>query len=144
MRALLELAAAAESGDRLVTRDQLAEAQAIPAPFLEVILGELRKSGIVISRRGSAGGFRLARPASTVTVADVVRALDGPLAAVRGDRPENAAYTGPAVRLQDVWVATRAALRNILDEVTLAEIANDRLPPAIKDLTVDPDAWESR
>ena len=146
MRALLELTVAAESDDggRLVTRDELAEAQAIPPPFLEAILRQLRQAGIVASRRGSEGGFRLARPASSVTVADVVRALDGPLAAVRGDRPENAAYNGPAVRLQDVWVATRAALRGVLDEVTLDDIAHDHLPPSIRTLTADPEAWEPR
>ncbi len=129
MRALLELTLAAESdGGRLVTRDELAEAQAIPPPYLEAILRQLRQAGIVASRRGAEGGFRLARPAAEVTVADVVRALDGPLAAVRGERPEHSAYTGPAVRLQDVWVATRAALRGVLDEVTLADIAHDQLP----------------
>lgn len=146
MRALLELtvAAEAEDGGRLVTRDELAEAQAIPPPFLEAILRQLRQAGIVTSRRGSEGGFRLARPAASVTVADVVRALDGPLAAVRGDRPEHAAYSGPAERLQDVWVATRAALRSVLDEVTLEDIAHDALPPAIRTLTADPEAWEPR
>ena len=145
MRALLELTMAAEAQTpRLMTRDELAEAQAIPPPFLEAILRQLRQAGIVSSRRGSDGGFRLARPAASVSVADVVRALDGPLAAVRGDRPENAEYTGPAVKLQDVWVATRAALRQVLDEVSLADIAHDTLPPDVRELTKVPDAWAPR
>ncbi len=152
MRALLVLTAESEaagsvpaSGDpRLVTRDELAAAQAIPPPFLEAILGELRKAGIVSSRRGASGGFRLARPADAITVADVVRALDGPLAAVRGDRPEDSTYTGPAEHLQDVWVATRAALRSVLDEVTLADIASGELPDHTRTLLGAPDAWEPR
>jgi Rrf2 family protein len=146
MRALLELAVASASdgGGRLVTRDELAEAQDIPPPFLEGILRQLRQAEIVKSRRGTEGGFRLARPASSVTVADVVRALDGPLAAVRGARPENATYNGPAEHLQDVWVATRAALRSVLDEVTLADIASGRLPDHTRTLLGAPDAWEPR
>ncbi len=149
MRALLELTVAADgaNGDdglRWVTRDELAEAQGISRTFLEAILRQLRQAGIVSSRRGAEGGFRLARPASTVSVADVVRALDGPLAAVRGERPENSVYTGPAEHLQDVWVATRAALRSVLDEVTLDRIASDDLPAQVRSLLATPDAWEPR
>jgi Rrf2 family protein len=145
MRALLELTAAAESTDRpQMTRDEIADAQGIPSPFLEAILRQLRQAGIVSSRRGADGGFRLARSPDSVSVADVVRALDGPLAAVRGARPEDAEYTGPATRLQDVWVATRAALRQVLDEVTLADIARDELPRRVSDLTKEPAAWEPR
>ncbi len=145
MRALLELTVAAESdGGKLVTRDDLALAQSIPPPFLEGILRQLRQAGIVASRRGAEGGFRLARPASAVTVADVVRALDGPLAAVRGHRPEESTYTGPAEHLQDIWVATRAALRSVLDEVTLADITSGQLPSTVVALLASPGAWERR
>ncbi len=144
MRALLELAASPDEGPTLVTRDQLAQAQGIPPPFLESILGDLRVAGLVTSRRGSAGGFRLARPPGSITVAEVVRALDGPLAAVRGDRPEDTDYVGPALRLKDVWVATRAALRGVLDEVTLADIVNDELPESVRSLLTVKDAWERR
>lgn len=145
MRALLELTVAAEEENpRLMTRDELAAAQGIPPAFLEAILRQLRAAGIVSSRRGAEGGFRLARPAGSVSVAEVVRVLDGPLAAVRRDRPENAEYAGPAARLQDVWVATRAALRQVLDEVTLADIAHDQLPPSVRELTQNRDAWVRR
>ena len=145
MRALLELAAS-ETADpnRLVTGEHLAQAQKIPPRFLEAILRQLRQAQIVTSRRGAEGGYRLARPAAEITVAEVVRSLDGPLAAVRGDRPEHAAYTGPAARLQDVWVATRTALRDVLDHVTLADIAGDRLPVQVRRLTEAPGAWDPR
>ena len=145
MRALLELAAAdaAEPG-QLVTGEHLAKAQDIPPRFLESILRQLRQAQMVTSRRGAEGGYRLARPAASITVAEVVRALDGPLAAVRGDRPEHAAYTGPAARLQDVWVATRSALRGVLDHVSLADIAGDQLPPEVRQLVEAPGAWDPR
>jgi Rrf2 family protein len=145
MRALLELTVAAEeSPGSLVKGDSLARAQRIPPKFLEGILRQLRGAGIVASQRGADGGYRLARPASSVTVADVVRVLDGPLAEVRGDRPESAVYEGPAERLQDVWVATRAALRGVLDHVTLAEIASGTLPPVVAAYTAPPEAWSPR
>jgi len=145
MRALLVLSVAAEeTPGQLVKGDVLASAQRIPPKFLEGILRQLRGAGIVASQRGADGGYRLARPSSSVTVADVVRALDGPLAEVRGERPESAVYEGPAVRLQDVWVATRAALRDVLDHVTLADIANDRLPDVIRRYADDPAAWSPR
>jgi len=145
MRALLELTQAAnDRPGELVKGDALARAQQIPPKFLEGILRQLRGAGIVASQRGAEGGYRLARPADSVTVADVVRALDGPLAEVRGDRPESAAYAGPAERLQDVWVATRAALRGVLDHVTLADIAGDHLPDVVRDYTGDPEAWSPR
>ncbi len=145
MRALLEISRATE-GDRtlLIKGDQLASSQQIPARFLEGILRQLRQAGIVASQRGADGGYRLARPADEISVADVVRALDGPLADVRGDRPENAEYNGAAEHLKDVWVATRAALRGVLDHVTLADIATGKLPSEVTDLTHDPAAWGPR
>jgi len=145
MRALLEIAAAGENDpEALFKGEALAQSQQIPARFLEGILRQLRQAGIVASRRGAEGGYRLARPAETVTVADVVRALDGPLAEVRGDRPEAASYEGPAEKLQDVWVATRAALRGVLDHVTLADIAYGTLPDQVVALTEAPQAWQPR
>ena len=140
MRALLVIARESESG-ALIKGDYLAAQQDIPARFLEGILRQLRQSGVVASQRGADGGYRLARPASEITVADVVRALDGPLADVRGDRPENADYEGAAEHLRDVWIATRAALRGVLDHVTLEDIASGDLPTTVTELTRDPSAW---
>ena len=145
MRALLEIAAAGENDpEALFKGEALAQSQHIPPRFLEGILRQLRQAGIVASRRGADGGYRLAKPADTVTVADVVPALDGPLAEVRGDRPEAAVYEGPAEKLQDVWVATRAALRGVLDHVTLADIAHGTLPEHVLALTHTPQAWQPR
>ena len=140
MRALLVIARESESG-ALIKGDYLAVQQDIPARFLEGILRQLRQSGVVASQRGADGGYRLARPASEITVADVVRALDGPLADVRGDRPENADYEGAAEHLREVWIATRAALRGVLEHVSLADIASGDLPDTVTELTRDPSAW---
>jgi Rrf2 family protein len=140
MRALLTLAATEES----VTGQELADAQGLPAKFLGAILTELRRDGLVASQRGVDGGYRLGRPADQITVADVMRALDGPLAEVRGLRPEMASYQGPAAHLQDVWVAVRASLRQVLEHVTLDEIVRGKLPEPLAAMTADPDAWSSR
>jgi Rrf2 family protein len=140
MRALLALVERGEPA----TAEDLAEAQGLPSKFLGSILNDLRRHGLVASRRGSEGGYRLARPAKDVTVADVMRALDGPLAEVRGLRPEAARYDGAAEHLQDVWVAVRASLRRVLDEVTLDDVVRGRLPRAVAKLTDDPDAWAPR
>jgi Rrf2 family protein len=142
MRALLTLAA--EPDDRPLTADRLAHAQSLPVKFLENILVDLRRGGLVRSQRGSEGGYRLARPASDITAADVLRLVDGPLAEVRGARPEQSSYEGPAEHLQEVWVAARAALRSVLEHVTLADIASGKLPKAIAKMAADPDAWTVR
>jgi Rrf2 family protein len=142
MRALLTLAADPE--ERSYTADRLASAQALPVKFLENILVDLRRGGLVQSRRGAEGGYRLARPADEITAADVLRLIDGPLAEVRGARPDESTYEGPAEHLQEVWVAARAALRSVLEHVTLADIASGRLPPAIAKMAADPDAWTVR
>ena len=139
VRAMLALAA--EDGTRPVKGESLATAQNIPVKFLENILVDLRRSGLVASQRGADGGYRLSRPANTITVAEVIRAVDGPLANIRGDRPESAEYIGPAEALRDVWIAMRAALRSVLESVTLADVASGRLPAAVRKLTADPDAW---
>lgn len=141
MRALLVMTREGDESGALIKGDRLASEQAIPGRFLEGILRQLRQAGIIASQRGAEGGYRLARPASQITVADVVRALDGPLADVRGDRPENADYEGAAQHLRDVWIATRAALRGVLDHVTLADIASGQLPDAVTQQTQDPAAW---
>ncbi len=141
MRALLVIAQESGENGTLIKGDHLASEQAIPARFLEGILRQLRQAGIIASQRGAEGGYRLARAASDITVADVVRALDGPLADVRGDRPENADYDGAAEHLREVWVATRAALRGVLDHVTLEQIAGGDLPPSVTALTQDTAAW---
>ncbi len=140
MRALLELA----SQGAPTTGETLASAQGLPVKFLAAILNDLRRAGLVLSQRGLEGGYRLARPASQITVADVMRALDGPLAEVRGLRPEMANYEGAAEHLQDVWVATRASLRAVLERVTLADIVKGTLPAPVARLVADPDSWEPR
>ena len=142
VRAVVELAAA--EGDKPVKAERVATAQEIPLNFLENILGELRHAGIVRSHRGAEGGFRLAKPATQVTVADVIRAVDGPLAAVRGERPESVTYEGPALALQRVWIAVRKNLRVVVEQVTLADLASGELPDAIDRLAEDPEAWTTR
>ena len=140
VRALCTLAAA----DTALTAEALARSQGLPAKFLESILNDMRRSGLVTSQRGPDGGYRLGRPADEITVADVMRPLDGPLAEIRGLRPEAANYTGAAEQLQGVWVAVRASLRSVLDEVTIAGVVSGNLPPHVRALTADPEAWESR
>ena len=139
-RAALELATAS---DGPIKADRIAEAQGIPGKFLETILLELKHAGIVRSQRGPDGGYTLARPAEEISLADVIRAVDGPLANVRGDRPENVEYSGAATRLTDVWVAVRAALREILESTSLADVRDGTLPARVADLTHDPEAWVS-
>lgn len=139
IRAAVELAAA---GDGPVKGDVIAQAQQIPPNFLENILADLRNSGIVASRRGAEGGYWLARPANQVSLADVIRAVDGPLANVRGVRSEQLEYEGSAAKLLDVWVAVRASLRGVLEQVTLADVASGRLPASVEKLASDQDAWQ--
>jgi len=140
VRALLVLATAEAPP---VKADVVAEAQGIPRHFLDNILADLRRAGLVVTSRGADGGSRLARPAAQISLADVMRAIEGPLAAVRDVRPEALSYPAPADRLPDVWVAVRAALRGVLEHVTIAAIASGDLPDAVTALTTDPDAWKS-
>jgi Rrf2 family protein len=142
VRAAVELAAVEESG-RPVKGEQLARNQDIPKNFLENILTELRRAGIVRTRRGADGGYQLARPAAEITVADVLRAVEGPLAAVQGVRPDGLRYRGTAAALPEVWVALRASLRDVLEHVSLADIARGKLPAAVKQRTRVKDAWSS-
>ena len=140
-RALLTLAAA---GGGPVKGEVLAREQGLPQKFLENTLVVLRHAGLLETQRGIEGGYRLARPADQITVADIMRPLDGPLAEVRGEKPEEAVYEGPAAHLRDVWVAVRAALREVLENVTLADIVAGDLPPGVLALLDRPGAWERR
>jgi Rrf2 family protein len=146
VRAAVELAAAAlERPDGPpVKGDDISRAQGIPVKFLENILVDLRQAGIVNSRRGPDGGYWLAQPAEEVSVADVIRAAEGPLASVRGEKPEDLGYDGAAESLRDVWVALRSSLREVLEHVTLADVARGALPDEVASRTKDPDAWQRR
>jgi Rrf2 family protein len=140
LRAVIELAViGAESP---VKGERIAQAQEIPLKFLENILGDLRHAGIVRSQRGVEGGYWLARPAEEITVAEVVRSVEGPIANVRGVGPEQVEYAGSAERLREVWIAVRANLRAVLEEVTIADLARGELPVSIEELAADPDAWQ--
>ncbi|PBC45807.1 Rrf2 family transcriptional regulator [Rhodococcus sp. ACS1] len=141
VRTLIELAAAGPSPSKA---EFLAQSQAIPHKFLEAVLADLRRGGLVNSRRGPDGGYWLARPAEDITIADVIRTVEGPLASVRGERPEDVDYGGPAAKLQDVWIAVRVNLRAVLENVSLADVANGQLPGFLTTLTSDPGAWERR
>ena len=138
LRAAIELAAA---GDGPVKGERIAQAQEIPLKFLENILLELRHAGIVRSQRGVEGGYWLARAAEEVSLAEVIRAVEGPIANVRGIGPQDVEYPGPAGRLREVWIAVRASLRSVLEETTVADLARGELPPAVEALARDPDAW---
>jgi Rrf2 family protein len=123
IRAMAELAAA----PGLVTAEQLASAQSIPPKFLESILSQLRSSGLVSSQRGSAGGYQLARPANEISIADVIRELEGPIATVRGVRPDELEYQGSATGLRDVWLELRTQIRGVLEHTTLADVVHKKL-----------------
>lgn len=142
VRAVLVLAAA--DGSAPMAAEAIAEDQDLPLRFTRTILVELRHAGIVRSHRGADGGFALDRDPSTITVAEVIRAVDGPLAEVRGMPPEDIDYRGVAVRLQDVWVATRTALRSVLEETTIADIAAGTLPEHVLELAAEPESWATR
>ncbi|MGP8059117.1 MAG: RrF2 family transcriptional regulator [Acidimicrobiales bacterium] len=137
IRALLSLAAAGVPQ----TAEALAGDQGLPPRFLGAILADLRRAGLVASQRGADGGYRLSRPAAEIWLAEVIRALDGPLAEVRGFRPEAAHYEGSSEHLQEVWVAVRASLRAVLENVSLAHVASGKLPQPVARLTADPDSW---
>lgn len=141
VRAAAELAASSEG--RPLKRDQIARAQGIPSKFLETIMLELKHAGIVKSLRGADGGYSLARPANDISIADVIRAVEGPLAHVRGERVETVEYSGAATKLRDVWVAVRASLREVLETTSLQDLVDDDLPERVVELTQQPEAWVS-
>jgi Rrf2 family protein len=139
VRAALQLAAA---GEGPVKGESIADAQGIPLRFLENILAELRHAGLVQSQRGADGGYWLARKPNEVKIADVIRAVEGPLASVRSERPEELDYEGVAEPLRDVWVALRANIRDVLEVVTLADVVDGQLPVSVANLTKGSGAWE--
>ncbi|MGP0100491.1 MAG: RrF2 family transcriptional regulator [Solirubrobacteraceae bacterium] len=142
VRAVVELADSTQDSPRKV--DEVAQAQKIPVSFLENILTQLRSSGIVRSQRGPEGGYWLAQPADEVNLAQIIRAVEGPLVGVRGQRPEEVEYIGSAESLQQVWVALRANLRKVLENVTVADVAAGRLPKEVLALTREEQAWHTR
>ena len=141
VRAVIELGGA--TSDAPLKGEAIAGAQSIPLKFLENILSDLRHNGIIASRRGAEGGYWLALPAEEVTVADVIRAVEGPMATVRGERPERIVYEGKAEPLQQVWIAVRAALRSVTEQVTIADLRSGDLPEHVIALAADPEAWIS-
>jgi Rrf2 family protein len=142
VRAIVELAGSSQQSPRKV--DDVAQAQRIPVSFLENILTQLRSSGIVRSQRGPEGGYWLAQPADQLNLADVIRAVEGPLVGVRGMRPEEIEYVGSAESLQQVWIALRANLRKVLEQVTVADVASGNLPRDVVALTHEEAAWQTR
>ena len=140
IRALLTLAAS----DVSISAEHLAHEQALPAKFLGAILSDLRRGGLVTSQRGPDGGFKLARDPDHITIADILRVVSGPMAGVRGMRPETLIYEGEASHLRDVWIAVRGALREVLEHVTLGEVLRGDLPAAVTRFTSDPDMWVTR
>lgn len=137
LRAMIELARC----DTASTGVTLAEAQGIPPRFLKSILTHLRNTGLVTSHRGQIGGYRLARDASAITAAEVISAFDGPITTVRGEAPQDIRYSGSAVPLQSMWIATRANILAVLAEVTIADLARGHLPNSVEQLTENPEAW---
>jgi Rrf2 family protein len=144
LRALIELARSADDDalPRPVSAEELGRRQEIPPGFLQAILADLRRAGIVSSQRGQSGGWRLGRSAEQVSVADVIRAVDGPLVSVHGDRPEAVAYNETAQALQLVWIAARSSLRDVCEEVSLRDLAEGRLPDEVALRTRDDEAWQ--
>jgi len=144
IRALLMLAQEAHSAGAPISVDHLAQRQTLPRKFLEAILADLRRAGIVVSQRGAGGGYTLSRPASRISLGDIFRAVDGPLAEVRGLRPHETSYEGVAEHLPVVWVAVRASLRRVLDGTSLEQLLGGDLPAEVRHLADDPDAWQNR
>ena len=144
VRAMLILAEAAASGSGPVSIDHLATRQDLPRKFLETIFADLRRAGLVLSRRGALGGYALARPRTEISVGDIFRAVDGPLAEVRGLRPQDTSYLGVAEHLPSLWVAVRASLREVLDGTSVEDLRTGDLPDGVQQLITAPDAWRNR
>jgi Rrf2 family protein len=142
VRAMVALADATE--DTPMKGERISAAQEIPLRFLENILTELRYDGLVRSRRGADGGYWPARPPDEVTIAEVIRAVEGPLASVRGEPPDEVTFPGDARALQEVWIALRANMREVLESVTVADVASSTLSERIREIVSDPTAWEAR
>lgn len=142
VRAMVELAGATEESP--LKGEKISTAQDIPLRFLENILTELRYDGLVRSRRGADGGYWPARPPEDTSLAEIIRAVEGPLASVRGEPPDEVAFHGDAKPLQDVWIALRASMRDILETVTIADVASGQLPEPVRRIVSDPAAWQAR
>ena len=142
--AVRALAVLADASSTRTKGDAIAAQQGIPVHFLENILRDLKRAGVVEAHRGAAGGYRLAVAPDSVTIADVIRIVEGPLADVHGSAPEEITYPPPASPLRDVWVAVRANLRAVLEQVTVADVATGQLPPVVVDLIDPADAWARR
>lgn len=140
LRALIEIAG--RDASRPVSAEELGRTQDIPHGFLQAILADLRRAGIVVSQRGQSGGWRMARPTEDVSVADVIRAVDGPLVSVYGLRPEAVDYSGSAKILQLVWIAARSSLREVFESVSIADLSGAELPDSVRERTLDEDAWQ--
>ncbi len=140
LRALIELVS--RDSDTAVKAEEIGRMQDIPQGFLQAILADLRRAGVVISQRGQSGGWRMARDPDTVSVADVIRAVDGPLVSVYGLRPESVEYNESAAELQMVWIAARSALREVFEKVSIRDLADKKLPAAVMARTEDDDAWQ--
>ncbi|MBE0008275.1 MULTISPECIES: RrF2 family transcriptional regulator [unclassified Arthrobacter] len=141
LRAVVEIA---RGEGAVTTRDNLASGQGIPAKFLEAILGELSRSGLLLSKRGAGGGYLLARSAEEISVADVLRAVDGPLAGVRGESPEDVIYPESSETLRQVWIAVRVSLRLVLENTSIQDIVRKELPSSVREMLAIPGAWERR
>ena len=141
VRAAVEMAAA---GDEPVKGEAMAEAQDIPLQFLEHILLELKHARLVCARRGARGGYWLAKPPEEITLASVIRAVEGPLANIQDQAPEQTSYPGNAERLSDVWIAVRASLRRVLENVSIADLRDGKIPAEVLELTEDEGAWVTR
>jgi Rrf2 family protein len=141
VRAALSLAAAHPA---LLSAQTIAQQQDLPHKFLEAVLADLRRAGLVRAQRGAEGGYTLTHPPTEISIGQVLRAVDGPLAGVRGMRPEETTYGGAAENLPWLWVAVRAAVRDVVDEVSLAELVTGKMPARVRKLTTRPDAWQPR
>ncbi len=140
LRALIEMATRTDGAP--VSAEELGRLQEIPHGFLQAILADLRRAGIVVSQRGQSGGWRLGRSAESVSVADVIRAVDGPLVSVYGLRPESVTYNDRADVLQHVWIAARSSLRDVFEQVSIGQLAEGKLPRSVTARTADEDAWQ--
>lgn len=143
LQAITQIAVSTDTGER-ISAEAIARRHKIPYKFLEGILAQLKAAELLVSHRGNAGGYELARHAADITIADVVRAIDGPLASVRDQAPEAARYAPPISNLTKIWIATRVALREVLEEITLQDLITDKFPSAIARRIDRPDAWRRR
>jgi Rrf2 family protein len=144
LRALIEITRRCADSGQVVAAEEISRAQNIPHGFLQGILADLRKAGIVASQRGQSGGWRMALEPAEITIADVMRAVDGPIVSISGTRPESVQYNDQAIVLQRVWIAARASLRDVLEQTTIKHLADGKLPSMVERRSRDEDAWTTR